>query len=1026
MMVRNLTSILIAFLLLSLAGIARSQATFVDTSKADRTWRKKGIHNGNLLRTLFFNWGEVARWPDQPSVEWPKGSGNSYVDGVTVLVGAEVVEGNLDTLHIVEAGFRELMEISPDGIEYGWQPLPRYVDFDQDSPAMSDRPESWPKTWPDKPASFDGIWNGFFGAKTSADQESFFVFDDALDKRFAYQPSPVSDPLRGGLGMQVRTRGLQWAHVLAEDVLFWLYDVTNVGEKGYRDVFFGMYIDSGVGGTDDSLDDNGFYDTVIDIAYAWDNDATGDIGFVGAPGYVGYAFLESPGNPFDGIDNDLDGLIDERRDDGIDNDGDWRSFLDQNQNGQWDEGEPVFDDVGQDGLGPLDRGYQGRDLGESDGQPTAGEPNFDATDLGESDQIGLTAVDLIVAGLSGDVTFETVGQEDLWSRMASGFLDTEQNLNTNAGLIYSSGAFPMPVGHTERFSMALLVGEDLDDLFRNKNTVQLVFDANYNFARPPDKPNLNVVPGDKKVTLYWDRVAEDSRDIFLADSLGNGRKDFEGYRVYRATDPNFLENRTITDAFGNPIFRKPIAQFDLVNDLKGPHPIGVNGAQFNMGTNSGLQHVFVDTPLVNGQTYYYALVSYDQGDVSIGLAPSESPSVIEADIAGNVRTDINTAIVIPDAPAAGFRPPEVQGGGVLHQAGPGTGRVEIEFFDHTLIKDGQRYQIAFESATFQQETQSYSVFDLNRNPPSLVVENSPFVGYDEFGRPEEGPLFDGMRVQVLNDTTAYDSLNSGWLPGSESNLTVSGGKSSEGIPNRRTIFPADYEIRFFDTFVDTSSEFGLRPQPTKFEVWNVTDDLKVDFFFFDLDRDSTLTHGDKIVPLYYLFGDSVANSGGRRDYRMAWEAEFLAPVSGDTILPQSDDIYLMSSTKPFRTGDVFEYETRSAHVDNIAAEQEMDRIAVVPNPYLGAASWEPANRFRSGRGERKIDFIHLPALCTIRVYTMSGVLVQTLEHSSTADDGSESWNLISKDGMDIAYGVYFYHVEAPGVGETIKKFAIVK
>jgi hypothetical protein len=37
-----------------------------------------------------------------------------------------------------------------------------------------------------------------------------------------------------------------------------------------------------------------------------------------------------------------------------------------------------------------------------------------------------------------------------------------------------------------------------------------------------------------------------------------------------------------------------------------------------------------------------------------------------------------------------------------------------------------------------------------------------------------------------------------------------------------------------------------------------------------------------------------------------------------------------------------------------------------------------------------------------------------------------SWDLLSKDGQDISYGVYIYHVEAPDVGETIGKFAIIK
>jgi len=72
-------------------------------------------------------------------------------------------------------------------------------------------------------------------------------------------------------------------------------------------------------------------------------------------------------------ENDL--LIDERRDNDIDEDEDW---------------DPLFDDVGADGLGPDDDGYPGPDQGEADGIPTRGEPNFGQTDPDESDQIGLT------------------------------------------------------------------------------------------------------------------------------------------------------------------------------------------------------------------------------------------------------------------------------------------------------------------------------------------------------------------------------------------------------------------------------------------------------------------------------------------------------------------------------------------------------------------------------------------------------------------------------------------------------------
>jgi hypothetical protein len=49
-----------------------------------------------------------------------------------------------------------------------------------------------------------------------------------------------------------------------------------------------------------------------------------------------------------------------------------------------------------------------------------------------------------------------------------------------------------------------------------------------------------------------------------------------------------------------------------------------------------------------------------------------------------------------------------------------------------------------------------------------------------------------------------------------------------------------------------------------------------------------------------------------------------------------------------------------------------------------------------------------------------------VEHNSTIDDGQQEWNMLSKDGQEISYGVYVYHVEAPGVGEKIGKFAVIK
>jgi len=52
--------------------------------------------------------------------------------------------------------------------------------------------------------------------------------------------------------------------------------------------------------------------------------------------------------------------------------------------------------------------------------------------------------------------------------------------------------------------------------------------------------------------------------------------------------------------------------------------------------------------------------------------------------------------------------------------------------------------------------------------------------------------------------------------------------------------------------------------------------------------------------------------------------------------------------------------------------------------------------------------------------------VDEFQHFSSISDGQESWDLVSKDGMDIAFGVYVYQIDAPGIGQKIGKFAVIK
>ena len=52
----------------------------------------------------------------------------------------------------------------------------------------------------------------------NAEQESYFVMDDYNDAEFNYFPDSLNLERRG-MGLECAIRGLQWNHILAEDVL---------------------------------------------------------------------------------------------------------------------------------------------------------------------------------------------------------------------------------------------------------------------------------------------------------------------------------------------------------------------------------------------------------------------------------------------------------------------------------------------------------------------------------------------------------------------------------------------------------------------------------------------------------------------------------------------------------------------------------------------------------------------------------------------------------------------------------------
>ena len=117
-------------------------------------------------------------------------------------------------------------------------------------------------------------------------------------------------------------------------------------------------------------------------------------------------------------------------------------------------------------------------------------------------------------------------------------------------------------------------------------------------------------------------------------------------------------------------------------------------------------------------------------------------------------------------------------------------------------------------------------------------------------------------------------------------------------------------------------------------------------------------------------------------------------------------------------------------------DYDPEQVYVVPNPAsresLAPWSLNPNNDDPTGL---KVEFRHLPAaVCTIRIYSLSGDLVETILHDATraiehgdyAATGTANWDLVSRNGQDVSSGVYIYSVEAEGFDSAVGKFVVIR
>ncbi|NOY59614.1 MAG: hypothetical protein GXO75_11905, partial [Calditrichaeota bacterium] len=874
----------------------------------------------------------------------------------------------------------------------------------------------------------------------------------------------------------------------------------NISDYNYDKITLSFYIDSGIGG---GGVDFSYMDKKLDMSWIFDTNGTGAGGV--PVGIMAFAYLESPGIPYDGIDNDDDGIIDEDRgpdrghwtEDGLegpngsridqtkfesfyepqkvgphwtgDENQNWHAWVDVDSNGVFDaDYDEINDDVGSDGVSPDDPNYYGPDPDgtEANGMPDAGEPNFGRTDKDESDQIGLTSFQSWNRdAYTGEAPTNREFQHDstYWELTANGEFNPNFSEQGNVLNLFASGPVPVKSWTKERFSVAELHTWDkpYEDwgnwsapaLFQLKKNVQRIYNANYRFAKPPLKPRLKAIPGDGQVTLTWNEAAEKSKEVFY-DYV----EDFEGYKIIKSTEPYFEDARVITDGYGGEVFLKPIAQFDKIDGIKGFADWSVhNGTSFYLGSDTGLKHTYIDKNVTNGRTYFYALVAYDFGWEADHLAPVENTATITLNQADSVSfIDRNCAMVTPRAYAAGYVPSQINTDGLGWLSKRGTGNIKMIKADPSEMKENHKYFVKFDvdkkwydpetaksryhlkdDKIFSYTTKNYYVLDVTDSTRiDTVFRDDLPSNLTQF----ESPRFNGLLLDIENEQNV-SVTNKYWEdPGDKITVDI----RTQNIRN----LPWDYSIHFVKDSVYTTplTAFAFASPLISNKKTNIFA-LNHNFYHKDFNgRDSVMVPDTAFVVLvdadengrfeimpdnpssdYIAIGElkshyrkALGDHLDRDGLTFAYTLKFLDGV------PQPGSVYRIAVSRPFWETDCYAFSvTQSEDLNRKTAGAELNKIKVVPNPYVATNLMEP--HVRQGLNQRRrLMFTHVPAKCTISIYSVSGYLVDEIEVDNPTDDGHVIWNMQTKEGLEISYGLYIYRVQAPGIGERMGKFSVIK
>ncbi|MCW8802976.1 MAG: hypothetical protein OQK57_01160, partial [Ignavibacteriaceae bacterium] len=534
------------------------------------------VGNIGITVTNFGTYGHgFVLWPEQPSCEFPLGSGIEHIFDGGLWIGGfrtDNLQGSNRVGPFVTTGAIDVSSVSTRG-----------GGFEFTNAAGSKVKE--------RSSLFD---SRVFSPLAISHQDFLMNFSDTNTVFLNNEPILDHSPF----GVTVRQETYAWDYPFANFFVIFNYWIRNVSGKYIDSVFVGLWTDAVVrntivtgtpsGSAFYNKGGNGYNDS-IKIAYEFD--AAGDIGFTDS--YVGVLYLGAEPRLAEKFIYQVGGATDSLPTVAFTswqfrNTSDPNFFAPQDDNERYQKMHGFFG---------------GSNWWKNGINPESLKPPSNRSML-----VSNGPFRYIPAGDSINVVFAIVTAKKSGSDPAN--LDTEEQKAN----LYSSADWALRAYHGEDRNRNGILdpGEDLDG--DGKIT-------RYILPAPPITPKVKVIPDNQKATIYWDRRAEYSVDPISA------KQDFEGYKIYRTqagfdlTQQQDLTKALIVlasfDSAGNNI------EFDTGFDF-----VRLSSPVTFPGDTSEYYYKFELDNLLNGWQYLFAVTAFDQGDPENDLDILESSPLV--------------------------------------------------------------------------------------------------------------------------------------------------------------------------------------------------------------------------------------------------------------------------------------------------------------------------------------------------------------------------------------------------------------